>query len=166
MRNGVGMSPLRRFTTLALLALSAACAHAAGLYKTGDDLVPFTVKDQNEQEFSFTPGPRTVIISFSMGVGKDANGYFAKQPADFLARHQTLFIANIYGMPAIGRFFALPKMKKYPHRILLGDDEHLLDRYPTQEGKLTVLRLDPSARITAIEFVDAEKELPAVFAAK
>ena len=160
------MPSLRRFTTLALLALSVGSAHAADLYQTGDALIPFTVKDQNEQAFTFAPGPRTVIVSFSMGVGKDANGFFAKQTADFLAKNQTLFIANIYGMPAIGRFFALPKMKKYPHRILLGDDEHLLDRYPTQEGKLTVLRLDPSAKITAVEFVDAEKDLPAVFAAK
>jgi hypothetical protein len=166
MRNVDGMHLFRRLATFALLALSVACAHAADLYKAGDTLVPFTVKDQHEQEFTFAPGPRTVIVSFSMGVGKDANGYFAKQPADFLAKNQTLFIANIYGMPAIGRFFALPKMKKYPHRILLGDDEHLLDRFPTQEGKLTVLRLDPSAKITAVEFVDAEKELPAIFAAK
>jgi hypothetical protein len=160
------MHLLRRLATLALVAMSVACAHAAGFYQTGDALVPFAVKDQHDQPFTFTPGPRTVIVSFSMGVGKDANGYFARQPADFLAKNQSLFIANIYGMPAVGRFFALPKMKKYPHRILLGDDEHLLDRYPTQEGKLTVIRLDPSAKITAIEFVDAEKELPAVFAAK
>jgi hypothetical protein len=158
------MHLLRRLATFALLALSVACAHAADAYKTGDALTPFTVKDQHEQAFTFTPG--LVIVSFSMSVGKDANGYFARQPAGFLAQNQTLFIANIYGMPAIGRFFALPKMKKYPHRILLGDDEHLLDRFPVREGKLTVLRLDPSARITAVEFVDAENELPAVFAAK
>jgi hypothetical protein len=157
---------LRRFATLALLSLSAACAHAADLYKTGDALVPFTVKDQHEQPFTFTPGPRTLIVSFSMSVGKDANGYFARQPADFLTQNSTLFIANIYGMPAVGRFFALPKMKKYPHRILLGDDENLLTRFPIQDGKLTVLRLDQTAKITAIEFVDAEKQLPTVFTAK
>lgn len=160
------MNPLRLLAAFALLALSAVCAHAADLYKSGDALVPFTVKDQHEREFTFAPGPAVVIVSFSMGVGKDANAYFAAQPADFLDRQKTLFIANIHGMPSIGRFFALPKMKKYPHRILLGDDEHLLDRFPVQEGKLTVLRLDPSAKITAIEFVDAEKGLPAFFAAK
>jgi hypothetical protein len=160
------MSLSRRLATLALVTISVACVHAADIYQTGDALVPFTVKDQNEQAFTFTPGPRTLIVSFSMGAGKDANGFFARQPAGFLEQNHSLFIANIHGMPAVGRFFALPKMKKYPHRILLGDDEHLLDRFPTQEGKLTVLRLDPSAKITAIEFVDAEKELPAVFAAK
>ncbi len=160
------MSLLRRLVFLALATFSAACVQAADLYKTGDVLTPFTVKDQHEQTFTFTPGPRTVIVSFAMGTGKDANRWLAKQPADFLAKNQTLFIANIYGMPAIGRFFALPKMKKYPHRILLADDEHLLERFPTQADKLTVIRLDPTAKITAIEFVNAEKDLPALFASK
>lgn len=156
--------------TLRLFAVAGlflgASVFAADAYKVGDTLVTFTVKDQHDQPYTFVPGPRVVLVSFAMGVGKDANGYFAKQPADFLAQHQAVFIANIHGMPGIGRFFALPKMKKYPHRILLGDDEHLLDRYPVQEGKLTVLRLDAAAKITAVEFVDAEKNLPAVFASR
>lgn len=155
---------LRLFVVAGLLL--GASVFAADAYKVGDTLVSFTVKDQHDQPYTFAPGPRIVLVSFVMGVGKDANGYFAKQPADFLAQHQTIFIANIHGMPGIGRFFALPKMKKYPHRILLGDDEHLLDRYPVQEGKLTVVRLDAAAKITAVEFVDAEKELPSVFASR
>lgn len=161
-----GMNFLRRITLLALAVLSFGLLRAAEPYKAGDTLDAFSVKDQHERDFTFTPGPAAVIVSFSMGVGKDANGFFAKQPAGFLEQNKTLFIANIYGMPAIGRFFALPKMKKYPHRILLGDDEHLLDRFPVSEGKLTVIRLDPSAKITSVEFVDPEKDLPAVFAAK
>ena len=155
---------LRLFAVAGLLL--GASVFAADAYKVGDTLASFTVKDQHDQPYTFAPGPRIVLVSFVMGVGKDANGYFAKQPADFLAQHQAVFIANIHGMPGIGRFFALPKMKKYPHRILLGDDEHLLDRYPVQEGKLTVLRLDAAAKITAVAFVDAEKELPSVFASR
>lgn len=152
---------LRLFAVAGLLL--AATAFAADTYKPGDTLTAFTVKDQHDQPYAFVPGPRIVLVSFVMGVGKEANGYFAKQPADFLAQHQAIFIANIHGMPGIGRFFALPKMKKYPHRILLGDDEHLLDRYPSQEDKLTVLHLDSAAKITAVEFV-AASNLPAVFA--
>lgn len=160
------MHLIRRFGLFLFAALLGTSAFAAQPYKPGDVLTAFTVKDQHEQSYTFTPGPRTLIVSFTMGDGKDANGYFAGQPADFLRQHEALFIADIHGMPAIGRFFALPKMRKYPHRILLGDDEHLLDRYPVQDGKLTLLRLDPQARITAIEFIDAKKDLPAVFASK
>ena len=68
-----------------------------------------------------------------------------------------------YGMPGIGRVFAMPKIKKYPHRILLGDDEHLLDRYPEQKGKLTVFDFNPDGTITAIRFLDPEKDLDKLF---
>jgi hypothetical protein len=45
-------------------------------------------------------------------------------------------------MPGIGRMFAMPKMKKYAHRIILGDDEALIAKFPEQKGKVTVLKLD------------------------
>ncbi len=149
---------------LAILSLAlASISSAAEPYKVGDAFESFTTQDQHEKSYTFEPGTRIVVVSFTMGVGKDANRFFEKQPATFLADQQAIFVSNNYGMPSVGRFFALPKMKKYPHRILLADAEHFLDRYPTQEDKLTVFRLAPDAKITAIEFVDPEKNLPAVF---
>jgi hypothetical protein len=50
-------------------------------------------------------------------------------------------MANIFGMPGIGRMFAMPKMKKYNHRIILADDAALIARFPAQAGKVTVLTL-------------------------
>ena len=149
---------------LATLSLFVASnLFAAELYKTGDTLDVFTVKDQHEKEYTFSPGPRVFVVSFEMSTGKKANKWFAEKGADFLPQKQAVFLADIHGMPGIGRVFALPKMKKYPHRILLGDSENLLDRYPKQDDKLTVLNLDETARITAIEFVDPEKGLDSVF---
>ncbi len=137
---------------------------AADTYKIGDKLDAFTVKDQHEKAYSFTPGPKILLVSFEMGTGKKANKWFAEKGADFLPKQQAVFIADIHGMPGVGRVFALPKMKKYPHRILLGDDKNLLLRYPKQDDRLTVLRLDADATITAIDFVDPEKGLDTVFA--
>lgn len=150
---------------LAFLALFvSATLFAADPYKVGDKLDAFTVKDQHEKEYTFAPGPKTFLVSFEMGSGKKANKWFAEKGADFLPQKQAVFLADIHGMPGVGRVFALPKMKKYPHRILLGDAKDLLTRYPKQDDKLTVLRLDADAKITAIEFVDPEKGLDAVFA--
>ena len=146
-------------------ARAADTTASADTYKIGDTFAPFTTKDQHEKDYAFEPGAvRLVVVSFEMSAGKDANAFFAEKGAAFLDEQKTVFIANIYGMPAIGRFFALPKMKRYPHRILLADAETFLARYPYQPGKLTALRLDENARITAIEFADPEKGLPAVFA--
>ena len=68
-----------------------------------------------------------------------------------------LDIANIHGMPGVGRMFALPKMKKYSHRIILGDDADLITRFPEQTGKVTVLTLDGD-KVTAIRFWTPESE--------
>ena len=113
---------------------------------------------------TFVPGVKSVVVSHTMSLGKSANTFFAAKGGAFLDEQKAVYIANIYGMPAIGRFFAMPKMKRYPHRILLADAEGFLARYPVRAEHLTVLRLDPAARITAIEFVEPTKGLPAVFA--
>lgn len=151
--------------SLQVLFLLATVSLGAAPYRAGDVFEPFTTKDQHDRTYTYEDGTRLVIVSFEMGTGKAANGFFAKQPADFLSRNQVVFIANIYGMPGIGRTFALPKMRKYPHRILLADAEGFLARYPEQEDKLTVLTLDAAGRITGIRFVDPKKELAGVFAA-
>lgn len=147
---------------LLVLLLSAATLGAAP-YQKGDLFEPFATKDQHDRAYTYEGGARLVIVSFEMGAGKAANGFFEKQGADFLDRHHAIFIANIHGMPGIGRVFALPKMRKYPHRILLADAEGFLARYPEQENKLTVVSLDDAGKVTAIRFVDPKKDLAAVF---
>ncbi len=154
---------------LALLALTATLTAAdqpaaPEPYKIGDTFAAFTVNDQHEKPYTFAPGPKMLLVSHVMSVGKDTNTYLAKQPATYLDDHGAIYLANIYGMPGVGRFFALPKMKKYPHRILLADDEHLLDRHPQKKNHLTLFRLDAAGKITAIEFIDPEKDLPGAFA--
>ena len=54
-------------------------------------------------------------------------------------------------MPGVGRMFAMPKMKKYVHRIILGDDAALIARFPEQKDKVTVLRL-ADGKVAAIGY--------------
>ena len=158
-------STLHRFTLLLFTVFAVGTsAFAAEKYRAGDTFAAFTTKDQHEKEYSYPGGASVVIVSFEMGTGKAANAYFEKQPADFLDQHRALFIANIYGMPGIGRMFALPKMKKYPHRILLADAEGFLDRYPAQDDHLTVIGLDAKGVVTSVRFVNPKKEMASIFA--
>lgn len=159
------MKSTPRLLALLLFVVSTlGLAAAPEKYQPGDPFAAFTTKDQHEKEYTYPGGARRVIVSFAMGTGKAANAFFEKQPADFLDREKTVFIANIYGMPGIGRAFALPKMKKYPHRILLADAEGFLDRYPAQDDMLTVLDLDEKGAVTQIRFVNPKKDLAALFA--
>ena len=159
----------RNLLTLVLLPVFAAALGAADApdapYEVGDKFAPIAVKDQHDKPAEVSPalGTRHLIVSFTMGTGKDANRYFEAQGAAWLDQHHAVFLANIHGMPGVGRMFALPKMKKYPHRILLGDEAHLLDRYPEQKGKLTVFDFNDDGTIAAIRFLDPETELDQLF---
>lgn len=151
-------------TFIAILLLAAAPMFAGtGAYKPGDAVDTFTVNDQHEKSYTLEPGVETIVVSFSMGNGKKANAWFEKKGAGFLESHHAVYIANINGMPGIGRMFALPKMRKYPHRILLAETDETLARFPKEEDKLTVVRLDAAGKVQSLEFVDPKDGLTTVF---
>lgn len=160
--------PLRPLVALLVFAaaLPLRAVDAPTPYAVGDMIAAFTLRDQHDQAFTYTGGARLVIVSFSMGTAKAANAFFQRQPADFLVEQRALFLANIHGMPRFVRSFALPKMRKYPHRILLVEAEDFLARYPQQPDRLTVLTLDESGKITAIRDIDPQTELPSLFTGK
>jgi len=121
----------------------------------------FSAQDQHEQSVELKPGLKWILVSFDMGTGKRANRYLEKLGADFLPEHDAVFIANIYGMPWVGRKFAMPKMRKYPHQIVLADQEGLLDAFPQKDKHVSLFKLDSDGKILEVQFWDpTEDELP------
>ena len=116
------------------------------------------MQDQHEAAYPMPEGTRHVAVAFSMGAGKAANRYSSEQGAAYLPAEEAVFIANIYGMPGIGRLFAMPKMKKYPHRIMIADEEGLLDDFPQEDGRVTIFDLDAAGKITAIRYWGSKSE--------
>jgi hypothetical protein len=157
--------PFRLVLGLLVSLVFAGAAQAAETYKVGDTLAAFEVKDAKEVGYTYEPGKLSyLIVSYEMSPGKAVNKYLSAKPADYLEKHQAAFMANIYGMPGIGRFFALPKMAKYDHRILLADSETLLTRHPAKDGLVTVFSFDSKGVITSIRELDPAKELDGLFA--
>ncbi len=147
---------LIRFFSCLIISLYAA-AFAAPC-EVGKALAPFSAKDQHDQSFEFKSASlRYLLISHDMDTGKRANAALHAAGADYLPSKRAAYLANIHGMPGIGRVFALPKMRKYCHRIILGDDAELISRFPEQTGKVTVLTLDGD-KVTAIHFWTPESE--------
>jgi hypothetical protein len=142
-------------------ALFLALAASAEPMKVGDSVKTFTAKDQHGQDFELKGEIEYLLVSFDMSTGKKANAFLEGKGAAFLDTLKAVYVSNIHGMPAVGRFFAMPKMRKYPHRIILADSEDLLRDYPTEKDRVTVLALDPNLKITAIYFWDPSKDLPA-----
>jgi hypothetical protein len=59
---------------------------------------------------------------------------------------------DIHTMPGIGRLFALPKMRKYPHRIVLVEKAESLNWVPSKPGHVTVLSLNAGGHIQKITY--------------
>jgi hypothetical protein len=138
-----------RIVTLA--ALSTGIAHAAP-YAAGSKVESFTAKDQHEQAFTFKPAEtKFLLISHDMETGKKANAALTTLGKDYLATRKAVYLANIHGMPGVGRMFAMPKMRKYAHRIILGDDAALIARFPEQKDKVTVLKIN-DGKVAAITY--------------
>jgi hypothetical protein len=144
-------------STVAALLLSTLAIHADP-YKAGDTVKPFTAKDQNEQAYTFdAKSTRYLLVSHDMDTGKKANGALTALGKEHLASKKAVYIANIHGMPGVGRMFALPKMKKYNHRIILGDDAALIANFPEQKGKVTVLGLE-DGNVKSVQYWDPATE--------
>jgi hypothetical protein len=144
-------------TAILALVLGALTAHADP-YAKGDTVKPFAAKDQHEQAYSFdAKSTRYLLVSHDMETGKKANGALTVLGKDHLASKKAVYIANIHGMPGVGRMFAVPKMKKYNHRIILGDDAALIATFPAQQGKVTVLELD-GGKVRSVQYWDPATE--------
>lgn len=144
---------------LCLAAFLSVSALSAAPLAVGDTFPQWTdMTDQHEAVYGIPQSTQHIAVAFTMSVGKAANRYLTEQGKDFLPTEHAIFVANIYGMPGIGRFFAMPKMKKYPHRIMLADAEGLLDAFPQKDDKVTVFELGPKGVIEVISFWDPKSE--------
>ena len=136
------MKLLQSILNKALIIAASVSLVNAQVYEKGSKITSFKAQDQHGVAYEFEAAKtQYLLVSFDMETGKKANAALTAQGAEFLTNKKAVYVANIFGMPGIGRFFALPKMRKYSHRIILGDDANLLTPYPQQVGKVTVLTL-------------------------
>jgi hypothetical protein len=142
-----------------LITLLLALLSFAGELSINSKLPTFSLSDQFDTKYTVDKDTKIIIVSFEKGTGKEVNEFLDTKDADFLQKHNAVFIANISGMPMfITKIFALPKMRNYKHKILLiYDDED--DRFAFQEGSSTLYKLEDGV-VKKIEFIhrqDLEK---------
>jgi len=146
------MNLIKKITLCVITLAATSLSIMAAPYEKGQKVESFQAVDQNENAFVFQPNEtRFLLISHDMDTGKKANAALSPLGKDYLTNHKSVFVANIFGMPGIGRMFALPKMRKYNHRIILADDAALIARFPAQQGKVTVLALS-GGKVQSIQY--------------
>lgn len=152
------ISKCSAFIMVSLLAVIPA---AAAPYEKGSRMEVFSAKDQHGAEYEFKPAAvKYLLVSHDMDTGKQANAVLTNLGKDYLSNKKAVYLANIHGMPNVGRMFAIPKMKKYAHRIILGDDDKLIAKFPMQAGKVTVIGIS-GGKVTSVSYWDPADGDPA-----
>lgn len=131
---------------------------SAEQYKLGSKVKPFAANDQHGKAFKLDDSTRFLLLTNDMATGKLANTALDAKGAPYLPSQKAVYVANIHGMPAIGRMFAFKKMQKYSHRIIYRDDKDLMTPFPFHPAHVTVLRLDGNGKITRISYWDPAKQ--------
>lgn len=144
----------------ALALLFAATAVFAEPVAIGSTLPSYTLSDQFGKEHSLEPETRAVVLSFEMDVSKMINGYLSGQKGDVFVDNHIDYISDISSMPAlIARLFALPKMRKYPFRLLLNRDDDFKAGFTPVEGKALILKLNDQHEVREIWYASNVDEL-------
>ena len=123
------------------------------------DLVPvISATDQQGRAFNTTNGFEFLLVASEMAAAKSANQELAEQGAGYLEQHHAAYLLDIHPMPKIARFFAFPKMRKYPQRIILVDSPGALADFPARPGRVTVVTVTPDRRIKKISYWEPVSE--------
>jgi hypothetical protein len=142
-----------------IIVLFLAFSVWAAPYKVGQSVMPLDLSDQFGKRITLKVMPKTLIMAFEKGTGATVNEYLTVQEKGYLAKNKAAFVADISQMPKfITESFALPKMRKYTHRVLLIQDEEQGLDFPYQEGKITIMKFRGNF-LTKVDFVTTADEL-------
>jgi hypothetical protein len=148
------------------------CAAALGLHlvvqaaplEPGSPTPVITLDDQHGKPVRVDAGTRRVLFSAERAVNDMVSKVLLAQPAGVLERQETVYLADISGMPAvITRLFALPKMRDLPFSIGLAREPAqvaLVADLPRQPGAATVLRF-ADGKLVDIHLARNESQLRA-----
>lgn len=145
-----------------LVALVAAIGAFAAPYHIGDTFIPFSLEDQFGKKHPMETMPKIMILAFEKSSGMMANDYLASQENGYLAKHNAVLVVDISQMPKfVAESFALPKIRKYAHPVLLIRDEEFGLKFPSKEDKLTIFRFKGNS-LSSIRYISTSTELKEV----
>ena len=134
----------------------------ANALNIGDATPTFEIKDQFEKKHKIATDAKTILVAADKGTSEVLRDYFLAKDAKFLTTNKAYYVADISGMPSlIAKFFALPKMKKYPFSVLLVDEEQTKS-FTKKEGNITVYTVN-NGKISDIKYVKDTAGLDSVF---
>jgi len=130
---------------------------------TVNSKLTFTLPDQFDKAITLTPATKKVIFVFAKDTGHTVKEFLKKQDKNYLPSRDTLFVADVSGMPTIIRnTFALPDFRKSPYSVALIYDKVIASTYKNKKDadKITIASLNDGV-ITKIQTLTTEEALKA-----
>lgn len=145
---------IKKLIFTVLLALGA----FANSLTVGSDVSSITIKDQFEKINTIAPNTKTILFASDKETSDILKEYLLSKEGDILTKNNAVYVADISGMPSlITKFFALPKMQKYPFQVMLLDDTNKAF-FEKQEGKIIVYTLN-DLKVTQKKTISTAKEI-------
>jgi len=134
----------------------------ANALSVGDSTPTFAIKDQFEKAHTIAADTKTILVAADKATSEIMRDYFLTKEKGFLEANKAYYVADISGMPSlIAKFFALPKMKKYPFSILLVDEDQTKE-FTKKEGNITVYSVT-DGKISDVKYIKNADELAGLF---
>ena len=127
----------------------------------GNSLESLALNDQFEKPQTLSAETKKVIFAFSKDMGHMSNEFFDKQDADYLAKHNAVFVADVSGAPSLIRsMFIMPGLKDFKHTVLVIEDQNIAASYRIEAHKETIMIVDiDNFIIENISYISSEEEL-------
>jgi hypothetical protein len=149
-----------------LSAILIAAASFADTAEVGKQFPSYTLKDQFGNTNTLSADTRFVIVASEKSISGKVNDWLKPKEEGYLASHKAEYVSDIEPMPGIiTTMFALPKMKKYPFKLLLATEKSFAQTYPAQKGEIALFILDDQHMLKEIRYVDTAGEIEAVLTA-
>jgi len=145
-----------------LLILLFSIASFAQTLNVGDSFPSITLEDQFEKTQTISLESKRVLVAYDKSMSTILKEFLLAKEDDFLTKNETVYVGDISGMPSlIARFFAIPKMKKYPFSILFLDDKNR-DVFSKKEDFISVYTLE-NGKVKSLTHISTNEELENLF---
>jgi len=140
---------------IVVVLLGAAHAVPAAGLGPGTNLPALTLNDQHDAPGQIDATTWMVLFTRDMDASKVAKEALAENGEHLLDKAGVIYVADIARMPGfVTRFFAVPAMRKRPYRMFLDREGDATASFPTEEGHVTLIRLD-GLTIRRVEHLDS-----------
>ena len=114
------------------------------------------MKDQHGAELSFKPEDARFILFETPAEGRPSQ---APEDPDWFQKNRALVVINLSQFSGFRRRAAESRIEGKPFRVCVIEEAAVAARFPSQNGKFTILQLDESGKIVAVHFAAPGKEL-------